>query len=129
MPDPPLSRSIHLTSGKSAPRSARDFLAEACSAWHTEWLSATAELVLSELVSNAVLHAGTDLDVELRLGDGWFTLSVSDGSPVLPRLRPREPGAVGGHGLDFVSRLADRWGVAPGRTGKTVWCALRADKR
>ncbi|HEV3170075.1 MAG TPA: ATP-binding protein [Actinocrinis sp.] len=130
MPEPPLTRSVHLAAEVTAPRSARDFLAAACSAWHTEWLSATAGLALSELVSNAVLHAGTDLDVELRLGDGWLRLSVHDGSPVLPLPRQHEPGAFGGHGLDFVSRLADSWGVAPGPDGgKTVWCALRADKR
>jgi anti-sigma regulatory factor (Ser/Thr protein kinase) len=129
VPKPPLTRSVHLAAEATAPRRARDFLAAACSAWHAEWLSATAGLALSELVSNAVLHAGTELDVELRFGGGWLRLSVRDGSPVLPRLRPRAPGAVGGHGLDFVSRLADSWGVVPGPNGgKTVWCALRTDR-
>jgi anti-sigma regulatory factor (Ser/Thr protein kinase) len=130
VPNPPLTRSVHLAAEATAPRSARDFLATVCSAWHTESLLATAELALSELVSNAVLHAGTDVDVELRLSNGWFRVAVSDGSPVLPRLRPHIAGAVGGHGLDFVSRLADCWGVVPGPDGgKTVWCALRAERR
>jgi two-component sensor histidine kinase len=134
---PPLTRRLRLAAEATAPRRARDFLAAACAAWRADRLIEsvavetalieTAGLVLSELVSNAVLYAGTELDVELRLSGGWLTLSVRDGGAGMPRLRNPKPGAIGGHGLDIVSRLTDSWGVSPDPTGgKTVWCALRA---
>lgn len=128
MPEPHLTRRVRLPSEPTAPRRARDFLAATCSAWNAERLLETAALVLSELVSNAVLYAGTDLVVELRLGGGRLTMSVRDGAGALPRPGEAKPGAIGGHGLDIVSRLADTWGVSPDPAGgKTVWCTLRAD--
>jgi anti-sigma regulatory factor (Ser/Thr protein kinase) len=115
----------------TAPRQARDFLAAACCAWHAEQFIAPAGLVLSELVSNAVMHAGTELDVQLRLGDGVLLLSVHDTGPDMPRTTGQpDPLTIGGHGLDIVSQMSETWGVAPDpgeHTGKSVWCLLRAD--
>ena len=119
----------------TAPRQARDFLAAACSAWRAEQFIAPASLVLSELVSNAVMHAGTELDVQLRLADDVLLLSVHDTGPGMPQSVMPPPGqpdilSVGGHGLDIVSQISESWGVAPdpgGRAGKSVWCVLRAD--
>ena len=114
----------------TAPRQARDFLAAACSAWRAEQFIAPASLVLSELVSNAVMHAGTELDVQLRLADDVLLLSVHDTGPGMPK--PGQPDilSVGGHGLDIVSQMSETWGVAPDpgeNTGKSVWCLMRAD--
>lgn len=129
MREPQRTRRVRLPAEATAPRRARDFVAAACAAWHAERLAETAALMLSELVSNAVLYAGTELDVELRLGGGRLTMSVHDGSDGLPRPGAAAAGSIGGHGLEIVSRLADAWGVAPDPAGgKTVWCTLRADR-
>jgi anti-sigma regulatory factor (Ser/Thr protein kinase) len=141
-----LSESAHnqrltLDAKVTAPRQARDFLAAACSAWRAEQFIAPASLVLSELVSNAVMHAGTALDVQLRLTDDVLLLSVHDTGPgmppsVMPQSVIQQPGqpdllSVGGHGLDIVSQMSETWGVAPDpgkNTGKSVWCLMRADE-
>ena len=115
----------------TAPRQARDFLAAACCAWRAEQFIAPASLILSELVSNAVMHAGTELDVQLRLTDDVLLLSVHDTGPDMPKTTSQpDPLTIGGHGLDIVSQMSETWGVAPDpgeKTGKSVWCLLRAD--
>ncbi|MFI9271372.1 ATP-binding protein [Kitasatospora sp. NPDC052896] len=55
-------------------------------------------------------------------------IQVTDGSAVPPHLRPGHlPDQIGGHGLHIVDQLADRWGVTPELTGKTVWSELGAE--
>ncbi|MEU7040099.1 ATP-binding protein [Streptomyces varsoviensis] len=98
----------------------------------TEWklggLIEDASLVVSELTTNAVIHAkgiGDFFEVELRRRSGVLILEVSDSyqwrMPVL-----REPGAedTDGRGLLLVNALAEKWGVRPRQTGKTVWAQL-----
>jgi anti-sigma regulatory factor (Ser/Thr protein kinase) len=84
-------------------------------------------LVLSELASNALLHAGEAAAVAWRLCEGGLLhLAVADGTalslPLLQGSCPRE----GGRGLHLIDQLADEWGVRPlGELGKEVWCTLR----
>lgn len=79
-------------------------------------------LVVSELVTNAMLHG--DGPPVLRLsGTPWrVRVEVADGSPVLPV--PKVAGQEGGWGLHLVSRLAGRWEAVPRDGGKVVWCEL-----
>ncbi len=113
----------------TAPRQARVFLAAACAAWRAERFLEPASLVLSELVSNAVVHAGTEVDVLLRLDDGALLVSVHDTSSDMPKPGVPDAYSIGGHGLDIVSRLSESWGVAPdAEGGKSVWCVLRVDE-
>jgi anti-sigma regulatory factor (Ser/Thr protein kinase) len=83
----------------------------------------TAELLTSELVTNALLHAGTDLTVHvLSAGSGSVVrVAVDDGSAVAPALRDPDAGALGGRGLPLVASLATRWGWEPLPVGKRVW--------
>ncbi len=87
-----------------------------------------AVLVTSELVANAVLHAGGPITVEVTVDEGppaRIRVDVHDDSPVVPAVRHYGPGASTGRGLALVSRLADRWGVEPSSsTGKAVWVEL-----
>jgi anti-sigma regulatory factor (Ser/Thr protein kinase) len=92
-----------------------------------------AELVVSELVTNAVRHARTDLRVTVsRRGTGLY-LAVRDGSTVLPPLPGRPETAAGtrpeeyGYGLWLVDQIAYAWGAQPThqRTGKVVWATVR----
>jgi anti-sigma regulatory factor (Ser/Thr protein kinase) len=85
-----------------------------------DWLDVVA-LIVTELVSNAVRHAGGCAVLELHT-DGRTTVTVTDHSPVRPR--PREPGGRGGRGLLIVDALSARWGVRHQETAKQVWAEL-----
>jgi anti-sigma regulatory factor (Ser/Thr protein kinase) len=88
-----------------------------------------AALVVTELVSNAVLHAGGPITLTTEVaGDGAVVrLEVGDSSPVPPALREYGSSASTGRGLTLVARLARRWGVEPADRGKTVWVELAVD--
>jgi CheY-like chemotaxis protein len=78
-------------------------------------------LLTSELVTNAVLHAGTDARVEIRLTPGVVRVEVGDEGPGAPTIRDPDVGGPGGRGLPIVDHVASRWGVAPAGRGKVVW--------
>lgn len=87
-----------------------------------------AELVVSELVANAVLHGWGQ--VQLRLydtGDG-LRIEVEDSNPTPPVTTDGHPGRIGGFGMQIVERLAD-WGWRPSRGGKLVWAKVRDSRR
>lgn len=118
-------RLARLSPEATAPRLARDLVAEACSAWHGEQFTEIGQLVISELVSNAVLHSGTPIEVELRLDRDHLVIRVHDDGDGLPAIVPPQYRTVGGVGLDLVSRAAQSWGVTPDpHGGKDVWCVL-----
>lgn len=126
----PLRRRIRLAPDTTAPRAARDFLAGVCARWDARRFVETGALVLSELVSNAVRHAGTggEVEVSLQLTDGRLMIQVRDGGDGMPVVVPPTLRTIGGNGMDIVSRLAESWGVTPdSRGGKSVWCVLAAD--
>ena len=109
---------------------ARALVAEACHLWHVEHLRGPATLIVSELVSNAVQHAGTDLQVNVALRRDHLHLSVRDEDP-RPAARPDpEPDparpAVRGRGLYLVESYATAWGSHANGDGKAVWATLRA---
>jgi serine/threonine-protein kinase RsbW len=84
----------------------------------------TTRLLVSELVTNGILHggAGKPVDVSIELEDGTVRVEVSDRGPGFAP-RPRLPDETGGWGLYLMDQLADRWGVA--RDGCTrVWFEL-----
>ncbi|MCW2615711.1 MAG: putative sensor protein [Frankiales bacterium] len=88
-----------------------------------------AELAVSELVTNAVLHGRAPITVALHLHADHLRVEVGDGSPVSPSFSMLDPTAVTGRGLMLISATADGWGVDPLPTGKTVWFELRAGGR
>jgi anti-sigma regulatory factor (Ser/Thr protein kinase) len=75
-------------------------------------------------VTNAVLHAGSGVRVLVEGMPGGVRISVTDTDPQMPALRPPADQAESGRGLHLVDTLADRWGVAPVPTGKSVWFEL-----
>lgn len=109
-----------------APRSARRFVAEALRQWgHGDAIVQDAKLVVSELATNAVTHAGSAFSVIVRGDDAGVRISVADRSPAQPRVMHASPEAPSGRGLDMVSALSDRWGVDANKDGKAVWAQLR----
>jgi anti-sigma regulatory factor (Ser/Thr protein kinase) len=94
-----------------------------------EPLAETLVLLVSELVTNAVVHTGRPAVVRLLLsgaadGDATVRLEVDDGSGDAPAPRCADGDATGGRGLALVDGLADRWGWSIEGTGKRIWCEL-----
>ncbi|MEU5094670.1 SpoIIE family protein phosphatase [Streptomyces sp. NPDC020996] len=131
-----------LPPGPDAPRSARDLvraaLTEAARAgrpgtgYLTERLVEDVLVVVSELVTNAVVHAGTEVEVVCRAEEatGAVVVEVSDRHPSrAPRDPVTEPAheTEYGRGLHLVATLAESWGVTFRRGAKTVWARLPAD--
>jgi PAS domain S-box-containing protein len=83
-----------------------------------------AELVVSELVTNALVHAGTDVDVVAEASRSGLRVEVSDESAHLPTTKLYSVMASTGRGLRLVDDLVDRWGAVPRPVGKTVWVEL-----
>ncbi|MEV0897968.1 ATP-binding protein [Actinoplanes sp. NPDC049802] len=114
-----------------APSVARNLVSDACLAWGLARLLHPCRLVMSELVTNAMEHAGTDIRVVVGRRGGGVHLSVADGDPRLPRLvrpnRPRQdlPLDERGRGLRTVQATAARWGALPAEAGKIVWATVR----
>ncbi|MCF6524041.1 ATP-binding protein [Streptomyces sp. JJ36] len=130
-------RRLRLVGASGAVARARDFTRRALTDWG--WLPpATADqraaaedvlLVVSELVTNACLHASGPEELRVGSGPKLLRLEVVDlgtGSPA-PRT-PHRAGRPGGHGMFIVQRLCLDWGVVrnPEGTGKTVWAELAA---
>ena len=116
---------VHELAARLARRATHDTLGS----WGLGHLEETATLLVSELVSNAVRHAGTGLVLELTLeaGGRWLRMEVADADPHPPL--PRTPAALDESGFGFVliEALADKWGVRETATGKGVWAELDSD--
>jgi PAS domain S-box-containing protein len=89
-------------------------------AWGLEELSFITELLVSELVTNAIRHAQSPIQLRLIM-DGVLSCEVSDGGSTAPHLRRADRYDEGGRGLMLVAQLAERWGTRHTRTGKTIW--------
>jgi signal transduction histidine kinase len=91
---------------------------------HLTHLAEDAMIVVSELATNAVRHAGSGLAVTLSSTPVGVRITVTDSSGQLPAVHRAAPAEGGGRGPHLVDQLANRWGVAPGPAGKTVWAEL-----
>ena len=113
--------------GSDAPAAARSMVADACAEWRLAGLTMPAELIMTELVSNAVEHARTDLEARATLRRELLHLTVSDGSPNPPRIGATSPPmeVTAGRGLLLVAKFATAWGYLPIEGGKVVWATLR----
>ncbi|MGW4649546.1 SpoIIE family protein phosphatase [Kitasatospora sp. NPDC004289] len=102
---------------------ARHFTREVLAAWGLDVLADHAELLTSELITNALVHAGRP--VEMRIfRDRLLTVEVTDVDARPPRLRVAEEADEGGRGMYLVNELAHRWGTRVTDTGKVVWYEL-----
>ncbi|MFF2507379.1 ATP-binding protein [Streptomyces sp. NPDC058067] len=113
-------------------RSARAAVRGQLGAWGLESLGDVTELLVSELVTNALRHASGPIGVRLvRSSDPADTLrvEVSDPLPDPPCERVAGPEEESGRGLQLVAGSARRWGTWPGDTGKTVWFELTLPAR
>jgi serine phosphatase RsbU (regulator of sigma subunit) len=89
-------------------------------AWRLDELAFTTELVVSELITNAVRYAGSPIGLRL-IRDHLLVCEVSDPRNTQPRLRRARISDEGGRGLFLVAQLTSRWGSRYGQSGKTIW--------
>ena len=111
---------------REAPALAREFLrAASCTEHHNEVLE-DAVLLVSELVTNSILHGGPPVVVAIDCDVESLRVRVRDGSSELPAPREAKRVDVGGRGLAIVANLSDDWGVEKhGDDSKHVWFVLR----
>ncbi|MFF4348033.1 ATP-binding protein [Streptomyces sp. NPDC001530] len=130
---------LQLPHDRLAPRIARATLRAVLAGHDLRQLTGTAELLTSELVTNAYRYSTGPATLRLRgLGRGRLRVSVWDANPHIPPPFDKNPGPVravpaeadGGRGLFLVCHYADAWGGYPlgddlfGRGGKLLWCEL-----
>ncbi|MGC9381139.1 SpoIIE family protein phosphatase [Streptomyces sp. MH13] len=107
----------------TAPGRARRLARRALARWSMEDLTDSVELLVSEVVTNAVRYASKPVTLRLLRTD-VLRCEVGDDVPQLPRLRQARATDEGGRGLYLVNRLARRWGATRLSTGKVVWFEL-----
>ena len=104
---------------------ARRYVRECLDALDAEELSESAELGVSELVTNAILHGRTAFTISVRqTPSGPVRVEVADGSPIPPQQRRVNVFATTGRGLRLVASVSSAWGMearSDGGVGKTVW--------
>jgi anti-sigma regulatory factor (Ser/Thr protein kinase) len=109
------------------PAAARRLAVDALRQWgHDDGVVGNAALVLTELVTNAVVHARSALWVRVSSENSVVRIAVGDDARARPAVRDAGPMAESGRGLHLVGALSSRWGVEVTARGKIVWAELRA---
>ncbi|HET6817956.1 MAG TPA: ATP-binding protein [Mycobacteriales bacterium] len=117
-------RSIRLPPTARSTTQARRFVLSALSDWGLDALRDTAALLTSEVVTNSVLHARTDVEVSIARHDEGVVVEVSDGSRRAPVRRLQLDEATTGRGVELLEQLAASWDVTLHSDGKTVRFSL-----
>ncbi len=121
-----MAEQIPLPAASDSPGRARRFVAGHVHRWCYDPIVADVELLTSELVTNAVVHAGGPLVVEVVDDGDGVVVAVADRTEDLPRQRPAAPADPGGRGLGILSAVASSWGVERVEHGKRVWFKVTA---
>jgi anti-sigma regulatory factor (Ser/Thr protein kinase) len=114
------SAEIMLDPHPSSVGRARRWLSRELEEWGLEDFDYDASVVLSELVTNAVLHARSEIELRL-VYDDVLRLEVCDASDTMPVPRGHASSTTTGRGLHLVAALASSWGYEPRGAGKCVW--------
>jgi anti-sigma regulatory factor (Ser/Thr protein kinase) len=116
-----------LPDSAQAPARAREVLGTACRTWHVEHLLPVAEVIVSELASNAICHTSGGGQVVIVRGDRYLHVVVRDTDRRLPALVDDDEwdaAGEGGRGLRLVRALAASWGAKQVPDGKVVWATI-----
>jgi len=103
---------------------ARRFIVDTLVAWKLEHLMADAALLVSEVATNAILHAGSVIEIAMHRAAAGVRVEVHDLSPVFPSARRYEDESMTGRGLRILDAAAAAWGTLLAPPGKTVWFEL-----
>jgi hypothetical protein len=128
-PPPPCHHTGELTmmfpAAADTPRAARHFVVDALQAWGTERrLVDSAALVVTELTTNALMHARSGSKVRIWANHDAIRIAVEDAAAVLPVQRSASSLASSGRGLALVAALSQQWGADLLDEGKVVWAEL-----
>jgi anti-sigma regulatory factor (Ser/Thr protein kinase) len=115
---------LPLTPTTSAPQHARRAISDLLARTGRADLAADAALLVTELVTNAVVHTGGPVVVTAAYHKNTLRVEVHDSEPALPVIRQRSTLRQSGRGLRLVAHLAHRWAIAPQPDGKTIWFEL-----
>ena len=116
---------VRLPADPMAVKTARGLVVDKLEESGRAHLAGDAALLVTELVSNAVMHARTAILLRVTVDLEWVRVAVDDGSAQLPVWSPSAPQALSGRGLTLVNVLASAWGAdLLDEGGKTVWCEL-----
>ena len=107
-------------------RAARQFVAGELAGRSSDEARDTACLLTSELVTNAVIHARTDVEVSVRRSNGRLRIEVSDHTSRRPTLMSIPADSTTGRGLLLVEVMSATWGIDDDNSGKLVWFELAA---
>jgi anti-sigma regulatory factor (Ser/Thr protein kinase) len=120
------SANVDLPPTPWAPGAARSVLSALLAGWAAPQSRVDAALLVNELVSNAVEHAGGDdaLSLQVRISDGWLWAAVADGSTAHPVILEPSSLQARGRGVRLIATVADRWGSENYGDGKRVWFEL-----
>jgi anti-sigma regulatory factor (Ser/Thr protein kinase) len=123
---PQRDRALSLQAQPASVRESRSFVRTVLHSWGLPGLVDDAALLVSELVSNAVVHARTPLTLTVSwcLGPSRVRVTVHDDSPETPHTRDFDVRATTGRGMQIVAALADSSGVVANAVGKDVWFEL-----
>ncbi len=110
---------------------ARQAIRRALDSWSITHLQDDADLIVSELVGNAVRHGSggcTEITLQLKATDGCLRIEVYDADPLMPE--PRTPTVFdeSGHGFVIVEAVSAKWGIRETEIGKAVWAELENDR-
>jgi chemotaxis response regulator CheB len=115
---------ILLDPDPQAARDARHFVEQQCMRWGCTGMEENVCLIVSELVTNAVVHAHSPARLRLNRAEAVFRIEVHDTSVTSPAPQNPTTNDAGGRGLLIVAALSQAWGVEPSPSGKVVWAEL-----
>ncbi len=117
---------MDLAASPQSAHAARTFVAEVLSEWDDHSRVEAAALLVSELVTNAIVHGDGPIQLSVdRTGHhAVLRVEVADQGSGLPNAQTVATDALSGRGLAIVAAVADRWGIQPTPTGKRVWFEL-----
>ena len=121
---------LRLAAHPTAPRASREFVTRTLRDWHLDAISPFASLVVSELVANSSMGAGTDIDLTVAWNLGALRLTVRDHGPALSGQRPPAPDLQGRGLTAVVAGRSRTFGALPTADGgKVVWAVLEAPRQ
>ncbi len=108
---------------KSA-REARRFVSTTLAEWSMDDVADAVALLVSELVTNSVLHARTSMELSLESSGEQLRVAVADDNPQIPQQRRYSRESATGRGLKLVEALSSSWGIETRVDGKSVWFTI-----
>jgi anti-sigma regulatory factor (Ser/Thr protein kinase) len=113
-----------LPSSVSSPQLARAFLRSALGTWRLDGFGEITELLVTELVTNVVMHVGAPMTLRVHHSPTTLRVEIDDPSVEVPIVRHPDTADEHGRGVLLVEELANAWGVRARDGGKTVWFEL-----